>query len=80
MDKNIEELTLLLLYLTSWKFENCLEHDYRQSWKGYSFEVLDKLTEEGYLFPSKHRNKSVTLTKEGIKLAEELSKKYLKEE
>lgn len=78
MDKNIEELTLLLMYLTSWQLKNDLEYDYKNSWKTYPFEVIDTLTEKGYLFPTRHRNKSVILTKEGEKLAEELCKKYLK--
>lgn len=86
MEKSIEELTLLLMYLTSWEEEslyydedNNLNKDkLKNSWKGYSFEVINELTDNGYLFASKHKNKSVTLTKEGQKLAEELAKKYLK--
>ena len=40
--------------------------------------VINELTDKGYLFPSKHKTKSVTLTKEGEKLAKELMEKYLK--
>lgn len=86
MEKNIEELTLLLMYLTSWEEEslyydenNNLNKDaLKNSWKGYSFESINELTDKGYLFPSKYKNKSVTLTKEGEKLAKELVEKYLK--
>mgnify|MGYP006288250993 CR=1 FL=1 len=42
MNKEIKELTLLLLYLTSWKdrdFPN--EYKYRRSWEGYPFEILN---------------------------------------
>lgn len=79
MKKNIEELTLLLMYLTSWEEKtNSLEDSFKQSWKGYSFEIINELTNKGYLFPTKYKNKSVTLTKEGEKLAELLMKKYLK--
>lgn len=86
MEKNIEELTLLLMYLTSWEEEslyydenNKLNKDtLKNAWKGYSFDAINELTNKGYLFPSKHKNKSVTLTKEGEKLAKELVGKYLK--
>ena len=47
-------------------------------WKGYSFNVINELTEKGYLFPSKYKNKSVTFTKEGMELAKKLIDKYLK--
>lgn len=47
MKKVIKELTLLLLYLTSWKDEDFLrDKDIRRSWKGYPFEILDGLREE----------------------------------
>ena len=78
-EKNIEELTLLLMYLTSWEEEpNSFEDKFKQCWKGYKFDIINELTDKGYLFPSKYKNKSVTLTKEGEKLAEELINKYLK--
>ena len=85
MDKNIEELTLLLMYLTSWEEESFYydENDnlnkglLKNSWKGYSFDAINELTNKGYLYPAKYTNKSVTLTKKGMDLAEELIKKYL---
>jgi hypothetical protein len=45
MEEKIKELTLLLLYLTSWK-ENELPGEMRRSWKGYPFEVLNELTNQ----------------------------------
>lgn len=79
MEKNIEELTLLLMYLTSWEDNsNCLEDSFKQCWKGYSFDAINELTNKRYLFPTKYKNKSVTITKEGEKLAKDLIKKYLK--
>lgn len=74
------------MYLTSWE-EESLYYDkknnlnkgiLKNSWKGYSFDVMNKLTGKGYLFPTKYKNKSVTLTKEWMELAQELIKKYLK--
>lgn len=85
MNEIIEELTLLLMYLTSWdedgifydengNLDKCVT---KNAWKGYSFDAINKLTENGYLFPTKYKNKSVTLTKEGEELAELLMKKYI---
>lgn len=79
MKKNIEELTLLLMYLTSWEEESLyydetgnLDKDiFKNSWKGYYFDAINELTDKGYLYSSKYKNKSVTLTKK-------LMKKYLK--
>ena len=47
-------------------------------WKGYSFDVINKLMDENYLYFSKYKNKSVSLTPEGEKLAKELMNKYIK--
>ena len=78
MDKTIKELTLLLVYLTSWQEDVGLTKVQR-SWKGYPFEVLDELNEEGYINGSK-RAKSVYLTEEGISKANDLMKKYIGKE
>ncbi len=86
MKKNIEELTLLLMYLTSWEEDGFIADNedipkaakIRACWKGYSFDVINKLTDENYLYFSK--GKSVTLTPEGEKLAKQLIHKYLKYE
>lgn len=87
MDKNLEELTLLLMYLTSWDEKGYIYDEsknipekttFKNCWKGYDFNVLNKLTEYGYLYPGKYKNKSVTITKDGEKFAEDLIRKYLK--
>ncbi len=75
MDETIKELTLLLIYLTSWKEDTNLTKVQR-SWKGYPFEVLDELNEEGYIDGNK-RAKSVYLTEEGLSKVKELMKKYI---
>ena len=82
--EQIEELTMLLLYLTSWNEEgyeydendNISKQQFRQSWKGYSFDALNSLTDKRMLYPTKNKNKSVTLTKEGEEYAKELLGKY----
>jgi hypothetical protein len=61
--EQISNLTLLLLYLTSWK-----ENEVQRAWKGYDFDVLNKLEEDGLIAQSKTA-KSVYLTEKGIKEA-----------
>jgi hypothetical protein len=75
MEEKIKELTLLLLYLTSWK-ENELPGEMRRSWKGYPFEVLNELTDKD-LIRGNIKSKSVYLTEDGIKEAQVLLRKYL---
>jgi hypothetical protein len=75
MEEKIKELTLLLLYLTSWK-ENELPGEMRRSWKGYPFEVLNELTNQD-LIRGSVKSKSVYLTEDGIKEAQVLLRKYL---
>lgn len=61
MERNIEELTLLLMYPTSWEekwFIRDEDNEIKESkvktcWKGYSFDVINKLTDENYLYFSK---------------------------
>lgn len=74
MEKEIEELTLLLLYLTSWR-EKGMPESICRSWKGYPFEILNKL-EQQRLITQGRRAKSAYLTEEGTKRAEALKKKY----
>lgn len=70
----IHDLTLMLLYLSSWEEgEGPLRH--RRAWKGYDFDVLDALRDEGYAYGS-NRSKSVMLTDEGVAQAEELLAAY----
>ena len=84
MEENIEELTLLLMYLTSWEEKGFIrdENDEIKESKvktcrnGYSFDVINKLTDENYLYFSK--GKSITLTAAGEELAKKLMDKYLK--
>jgi hypothetical protein len=74
MKDQIDELTLLLLYLTSFADDYGLGEG-KRSWKGYPFESLNELNENKYIVGSK-RSKSVHLTEDGIKQAQELMKKY----
>ena len=70
----IKDLTLILLYLNSW-IEHDLGQEYRRSWKGYDFDDLNKLAEEGYVSEDR-RSKSVVLYEEGIEKANALFMEY----
>ncbi|KMY45870.1 transposase [Bacillus sp. FJAT-27916] len=74
MKDQIDELTLLLLYLTSFKDDYGLGEAQR-SWKGYPFESLNELSKNNLILDSK-RSKSVYLTDDGIEEAKKLIKKY----
>lgn len=74
LKEKVKELTLMLLHLTSWE-ENEFGMQYRKSWKGYDFGILNELTEEDFIRGG-HRSKSVMITDEGIKKAKELLEKY----
>ncbi len=86
MEKNIEELTLLLMYLTSWEEDGYVadengrpkEAKIKTTWKGYSFDVINNLMAENFLYYSQYKNKSVSLTQEGEELAKKLIDKYIK--
>lgn len=72
----VEDLTLLLLYLTSWEEEVFDDFTIHRAWKGFRFEALDALEEAGYINQTR-RAKSVTLTEAGCKRARALAAKYL---
>ncbi len=82
----IKELTLMLMYLTSW--EESLVPGLRRKpdrvgiypkalicWKGYDFDILNDLTDEG-LVNARGRSKSASFTDEGEAKALELFKQY----
>jgi DNA-binding PadR family transcriptional regulator len=75
-DQALEDLTLLLIYLTSWEEKVYGDLTVHRAWKGYLFEVLDRLEEAGYLNQTR-RAKSVTLTEAGLEHARALEAKFL---
>ncbi len=75
MEEKIKELTLLLLYLTSWT-EKEQYGEYQRTWKGYDFDILNSLEDERLIRGSTNKAKSTYITDEGIKKAKELMKKY----
>ena len=67
---------MLLIYLTSWRENVAKGICVSRAWKGYDFDILNKLTEKGYIAGSR-RAKSVYLTDEGVEMAEKLRQLYL---
>lgn len=75
MNREIEELTLLLLYLTAWEEEARPFGLHKRSMKSFSSQVINKLDADGLLVESDKSN-SVFLTTEGANRAQALIKKY----
>ena len=72
-NQTLKELTLMLLYLTSWTEK--APYDYHRSWKGYDFDVLNELADDEFISDSK-RAKSVVIYEDGVARAKELLIKY----
>lgn len=63
LDK-IDDAVLALLHLTL--------HDGDRAWKGFDFEVMERLCEKGYILDPRGKSKSVVLTGEGRARSREL--------
>lgn len=70
------ELALTLLFLTMHD-KSEFDGSYR-AWKGIHFDVMNHLYEKGLILDPANKNKSVVVTQEGAKQAEELFNKWLK--
>ena len=76
MEEQIKELTLLLAYLTSWnEKDRLLNQEFKKSWKGYDFDILNKLNEEEYIY-QENKKKYFIWEEKGIDEAKRLIKKY----
>lgn len=63
-DQNkIDDTVLALLQLTL--------HDGARVWKGFDFEVMDRLFEKGYIFDPRNKSKSIVLSPEGLARSKE---------
>jgi len=74
MDYNqdkVDEMTLALLWLVMWK-----DRDVDRAWKGFDWETMHRLHEKGFIYDPKGKAKSVAVTDDGKKRAEELFKKH----
>lgn len=71
----IEELSLMLIYLTRFQDNNEYCRYLENSWKGYDFDVLDALENKELLFQPK-KSKCVYLSEEGKETARKLLAEY----
>ena len=78
--KLIQELTLVLIFLTGWEEDkrNAPGKKVFRAWKGYRFEHLAVLQEQR-LIRQVPGGKSLVLTDEGKQKVEQLKRKYLGE-
>lgn len=76
MEEQIKELTLLLAYLTSWDDKDRItKQENKKSWKGYDFNILNKLNEEEYIY-QENKAKYFIWEEKGISEAKRLMDKY----
>lgn len=61
----IDEAVLALLFLGL--------HDRDRVWKGFDWDSMNRLHEQGYISDPRGKTKSVVLTEEGLKRARQLS-------
>ena len=64
----VDEMVLALLWLT-------LSAESR-AWKGFDWEVLDRLHAKGYIDDPKNKAKSVVLSAEGVQRSRELFERH----
>ena len=64
----IDEAALALLYLTL--------HDRYRAWKGFDWDVLNRLYEKGFICDPVNKTKSVVFTDEGLRESERLFKRH----
>ena len=66
--EKVDEMVLALLFLTL--------HDSCRAWKGHDWAAMERLHEKGMISDPVGKAKSVVLTEEGEKRAEELFRKH----
>jgi Domain of unknown function (DUF6429) len=57
----------VLALLAAYSFDN------GRAWKGYDFNILDRLFAQGYIHDCKDKNKSLYLTDEGLQRGQALA-------
>ncbi len=74
-EQAIEELSLMLIYLTRFQEDNEYCRYLESSWKGYDFAALNEMEQKGFLFQPR-KNKCVYLSEEGKEKARQLLAEY----
>jgi Domain of unknown function (DUF6429) len=70
-EEKVDEAVLALLYLTTFK-----DKPRWRAWKGHSWDVLDRLHQNGYISDPATKAKSVLLREEGAQRSCDLFEKY----
>lgn len=66
-EKRMEDAVLALLAATSF--------DEGRAWKGYDFDIMERLHEQGFIENPANKNKSVYLTAEGLQRGRALAER-----
>src|SRR5438093_11498622 len=66
----LDEVVLALLH-----FNAHTDHGITRAWKGFDWDSLDRLHVRGFISDPKSKAKSVVLTEEGARVAEELPRR-----
>jgi Domain of unknown function (DUF6429) len=67
----LDEVVLALLH-----FNAHTDHGVTRAWKGFDWDSLDRLHARGFISDPKSKAKSVVLTEEGARVAEELFRRH----
>ena len=67
----VDEVVLALLHLNAHT-----DHGITRAWKGFDWDAMDRLHTHGFISDPKSKAKSVVLTDEGARRAEELFRRY----
>jgi len=67
----VDEVVLALLHLTAHA-----DHGSTRAWKSFDWDTLDRLHAQGFISDPKSKAKSVVMTEEGQRRAEELFRRY----
>ncbi len=70
-EDKVDEMVLALLHLTSFG-----DRGFVRAWKSHDWNALDRLCEKGLISDPKSKSKSVVLSEEGARRAEELFRKF----
>jgi hypothetical protein len=67
----VDEMVLALLWLTASRVGGAT-----RAWKGFDWDVLDRLHEKGFIGDPKSKSQSLVLTDTGAKRSEELFRQH----
>lgn len=70
-EDKVDEMVLALLSLTMFEDRPAV-----RAWKGHDWDALDRLHKKGYISDPKSKAKSVLMTEEGARRAQELFEKH----